>query len=259
MLNASFLSLSLLCSLLTWLLCPFSLLSFQFLSPYHLSKGKDGLFSLPFSYQTVTWGFSVSECPPERALFPNTGLFFTPVAHFLYYITFLLIFTPYLPSLFSSALSFFLPFFLFSPLVLQSLSDSGLHGVAPSWRHHPTVNEWVCHTANNLHSSCLICLGLHGSSHDTRAQGMCLSPWRGGSRSTAQGNSVQAQGLFGELVLDLSIRLWRRGTGGLTYPWSRITFFLYLFFLFVQGWFADHACSFPAMPGFGFTQLQLTY
>lgn len=24
---------------------------------------------------------------------------------------------------------------------------------------HPTVNEWVCHAANNLHSSCLICDG----------------------------------------------------------------------------------------------------
>lgn len=24
---------------------------------------------------------------------------------------------------------------------------------------HPTVNEWVCHAANNLHSSCLISVG----------------------------------------------------------------------------------------------------
>lgn len=43
---------------------------------------------------------------------------------------------------------------------------------------------------------------------------VCLGPWCGGSRSAAQGNSAAAQGLFGELVLDLSIGLCRRRRGG---------------------------------------------
>lgn len=141
-----------------------------------------------------------------------------------------------------SFLSSFYPLFVWS--FPHSLS-SRLRVVrwCPLSRHNPTVNEWVCHTANNLHSSCLICLGLNGSSRGTRAERMCLGLWRAGSRSTAQGNSTQAQGLFGELVLDFSIRLWRRGTRGLAYPWSRITFFpsRSLFYLSKDGLLTMHA------------------
>lgn len=44
--------------------------------------------------------------------------------------------------------------------------------VCPLWKHSSTVKEWVCQTANNLHSSCLICSRLHSSSHDTGAGSM---------------------------------------------------------------------------------------
>lgn len=81
-----------------------------------------------------------------------------------------------------------------------------------------------------------------------------------GSRSAAQGNSTRAQGLFGELVLDLSIRLWRRRTGALTYPWSRQTLSLSLPLIHLsRDGFADQAGSFPAIPGFRFLQLQCVH
>lgn len=120
-----------------------------------------------------------------------------------------------------------------------------------SWRHHPTVNGWVCHSANNQHSSCLICLGLHGSSHDTQAVRLCLGPWRAGSRCATLRNSARAQGLFGGMVLDLSIGLWRRGT--LSLIQDNI---LSPGFMFVQRCFADHTCPSLEMLRFRSTRLQ---
>lgn len=62
---AGYIFLSRLCSLLTLLLCPFSLPSFQFISPYYLPKGK--MDSLPFWYETATQVSlcrSVLQCEP---------------------------------------------------------------------------------------------------------------------------------------------------------------------------------------------------
>lgn len=63
---------------------------------------------------------------------------------------------------------------------------------------------------------------------------------------------VRAQGLFGEPVLDLSIRLWRRERGGedrrlaLSLILDNVPSLSLFFFVFVRAWFADHACSFSS-------------
>lgn len=199
-------------------------------APYYLSKGKKWTLLNAILTSACNCVFLCHSVLFSSLLCLSFPL---PQWHLL-----ILIFLPYfLHLLLSSLYLFFIYIFFFTSLPPSFPLRLRVAWRCPWWRHHPTVNEWVCHTANNLHSSCLICPGLHGSSHDTRAKRMCLGPWHAGSRSTAQGNSTRAQGLFGELVLDLSIRPWRRGADGLPYPWSRITFF----FLFVQ-WMVCWPC-----------------
>lgn len=165
MLDASFyLYLSfVLCSLCCYVLSHSSHSNLFLLAP--CLKEKNGLFSLPFWYQTAPLVFLCHNVLQyEHYFFTLLRLSF-PLSHWHFLVL------------------FFRPFSFFS-LSLFSLHPWGALRVkvawrCPSWRHHPTVNEWVCHTANNLHSSCLICLGLRSSSHDTRAERVCLGPWQG--------------------------------------------------------------------------------
>lgn len=186
------------------LLCSLSFLSFV----SSLLPALREEWTLRFWYQTAARFLFVSQCPLTHTLFQFV-LYFLPPALTLH---------------------------IFLPLI-QSPPDCTAFPLAKTTSH--------CKRMSLSHSkqSAFIMSYLHASSHDSRAERACLGPWHPGSRSTAQRNRTWAPGLFGELVLDLSIRLWRKGAGGLAYPWSRIT----RSFLFVQGWFADHACSFPSV------------
>lgn len=145
------------------------------------------------------------------------------------------------------SLSSLYPFY--TPTTTFPLSPSWRLGIVPrwpSWRHHPTVNEWVCHATNNLHSSCLICFGFLSSSHDTEAERVCLGLWRAGSRSTAQGNSNAGSRL-----------IWRTGVGfqhqageerhrrlGLSLIWDNVlSLSPFLFYLLDNGLLTMHAFS----------------
>lgn len=99
-------------------------------------------------------------------------------------------------------------------VTLSSLLSVKFARWCPSPRHHPTVNEWVCHSANNLHSSCLICLGLRGSeSWYPGGERVCL-----GSRTVALRNSTVCSRL-----------VWKACVGSGCYPWSWITSLLSIF------------------------------
>ena len=122
-----FLSLSLFCSLLT-LLCPFSILSLQFISSYYQPKGKNWLFSLPFWYQTAT---QVSFCMSIISTYLSFTHWFphSSLTRLTSFITLTLL-NSHFYTLFSPSFPFFLCSF-FSPSLLQSLQAKGLHGVAP--------------------------------------------------------------------------------------------------------------------------------
>lgn len=139
------------------------------------------LFSAHFVALSLLFSFHFL-LPKGKKYFCHSALlqghtFLTPLRHI--YMTEILNFYSTL-----SVFPFFCPHFVFLPIVPLALKVAWR---CPLWRHHPTVNEWVCHTANNLHSSCLICPGLHGSSHDSQAERMCLGPCRAGVKVHGSG------------------------------------------------------------------------